>query len=120
MTEDKLQELLKEASHTWRVPPEPRVSEMWAGIEARHFDRPRNRLTPNWWVLVSAPSAPPQRAWDPQAALAFAYEQGLVAAIEEFSSAVVAEREGTVLITGSFHTVGDALKLIGTPGPSPG
>jgi len=57
MTEDKLQELLKEASHTWRVPPEPRVSEIWAGIEARHFDRPRNRLTPNWWVLVSAVAA---------------------------------------------------------------
>ncbi len=57
MTEDKLQELLKEASHTWRVPPEPRVPEMWAGIEAKHFDRPHNRLTPNWWLLVSAVAA---------------------------------------------------------------
>jgi hypothetical protein len=57
MTEDKLQELMKEASHTWRVPPEPRVADMWAAIEAKHFDRPRNRLTPNWWVLVSAVAA---------------------------------------------------------------
>jgi len=57
MNEDKLQELLKEASRTWRVPPEPRVDEMWAGIEARHFNRQRNRLTPNWWMLVTAIAA---------------------------------------------------------------
>ncbi|MGH7710620.1 MAG: hypothetical protein ACREOG_05020, partial [Gemmatimonadaceae bacterium] len=57
MTEEKLQELLKEASRTWRVPPEPRVEEMWAGIEATHFDRPRSRLTPNWWMLVTAIAA---------------------------------------------------------------
>lgn len=46
MTDDKLQELLHEASRTWRVPPAPRVGEMWAAIEASHFDRPRRRLTP--------------------------------------------------------------------------
>jgi hypothetical protein len=57
MTDEKLQELLKEAGRTWRVPPEPRVAEMWAGIEARHFERQRSRLTPNWWMLVSAVAA---------------------------------------------------------------
>ncbi|MGQ0642616.1 MAG: hypothetical protein ACT4P6_17880 [Gemmatimonadaceae bacterium] len=57
MTEDKLQELLKEAGRTWRVPPEPRVAEMWAGIEAKHFNRPHNRLTPKWWLLVTAVAA---------------------------------------------------------------
>lgn len=57
MTDDKLQELLHEASRTWRVPPEPRVGEMWAAIEATHFSRPRQRLTPNWWALVTAVAA---------------------------------------------------------------
>jgi hypothetical protein len=57
MTDDKLQELLKEASRTWRVPPEPQVAEMWAGIEARHFNRPRRRITPNWWMFASAVAA---------------------------------------------------------------
>lgn len=57
MTDDKLQELLHEASRTWRVPPAPRVGEMWAAIEASHFDRPRRRLTPHWWMLVTAVAA---------------------------------------------------------------
>ncbi len=57
MTEEKLQELLQEASRSWRVPPEPRVAEMWKSIEAAHFDRPRQRLAPRWWVLVSAVAA---------------------------------------------------------------
>lgn len=57
MTEDKLQELLRDASRTWRVPPEPRVAEMWQAIESRHFNRPRRRLTPNWWLFVTAVAA---------------------------------------------------------------
>jgi hypothetical protein len=57
MTEEKLQELLKEASRTWRVPPEPHVADMWAAIEARHFDRQRSRLTLNWRLLVTAIAA---------------------------------------------------------------
>jgi dihydrofolate synthase/folylpolyglutamate synthase len=67
-------------------------------------------------VLVSPPSAPPQRAWDPAEALAFAQANGIDAAVEpDFERAVtkVPEGVGTVLITGSFHTVGDALKLFG-------
>lgn len=57
MTEEKLEQLLQEASRSWRVPPEPRVGEMWATIEASYFDRPRQRLTPRWWVLLSAVAA---------------------------------------------------------------
>lgn len=57
MTEEKLQELLQEASRNWRVAPEPRVADMWERIEAAHFDRPRQRLTPRWWVLLSAVAA---------------------------------------------------------------
>jgi len=57
MTEEKLQELLQEASRSWRVPPEPRVADMWKSIEAAHFDRPQQRLTPRWWVVISAVAA---------------------------------------------------------------
>jgi hypothetical protein len=57
MNEEKLNELLRDASHTWRVPPAPRVEEMWAGIEAVTFAKPRRRLTSQWWVLVSAVAA---------------------------------------------------------------
>jgi dihydrofolate synthase / folylpolyglutamate synthase len=65
-------------------------------------------------VLVTPPSAPSQRAWDPLAALAFAREKGIAAEVETgFAAAIEKSRAGTVLITGSFHTVGDALALIG-------
>lgn len=57
MNEEKLQELLQEASRSWRIPPEPRVADMWETIEAAHFDRPRQSLTPRWWVLISAIAA---------------------------------------------------------------
>ncbi|MGH7695085.1 MAG: hypothetical protein ACRENH_08890 [Gemmatimonadaceae bacterium] len=57
MTEEKLQELLQEASRSWRVPPEPRVADMWESIEAAHFDRPRQRLTPRWWMVIAAVAA---------------------------------------------------------------
>ena len=65
-------------------------------------------------VLVTPPSAPLQRAWDPLAALAFACEKGIAAHVEsDFAAAIQKSRAGAVLITGSFHTVGDALALIG-------
>ena len=67
-------------------------------------------------VLVSPPSAPPARMWSPANAMAFATARGLVAAVEpDFETAVrnAAAHEGTTLITGSFHTVGDALIILG-------
>ncbi|MGQ0539414.1 MAG: hypothetical protein ACT4R6_10735 [Gemmatimonadaceae bacterium] len=57
MTEEKLQDLLGAASRTWRVPPAPRVEEMWSAIETAHFSRRRLRLTPNWWMLVTGVAA---------------------------------------------------------------
>ncbi len=70
-------------------------------------------------VLTRAPSAPPERAWDLDEVVAWARERGLaVSALPEFGAAL--DRAGqlgeTVLVTGSFHTVGDALcRLPGTP-----
>jgi dihydrofolate synthase/folylpolyglutamate synthase len=67
-------------------------------------------------VLVAPPSAPPQRAWHPEEALSFATAAGIDASYEpDFAGAVKSAplNGGTALITGSFHTVGDALIVLG-------
>lgn len=64
------------------------------------------------FVLTHAPTAPASRAWDPRDALAFAHEHGWRAVlVEDFDLALARVRVegGTVLVTGSFHTVGDAM-----------
>jgi dihydrofolate synthase/folylpolyglutamate synthase len=64
------------------------------------------------FILTNAPTAPVARVWPLAAALAYAMERGYRAdAIGDFDSALRrAEAEGaTVLVTGSFHTVGDAM-----------
>lgn len=64
------------------------------------------------FVLASPPSVPPDRAWTLSEALAFALESGWNATAElNFDRALAKAREGggTTLITGSFHTVGDAM-----------
>jgi len=71
-------------------------------------------------VLTRAPSAPAERAWNLAEAAAWAQGRGLDAAQEpDFDAALaVAQRLGrTVLVTGSFHTVGDALARL--PGTRP-
>ncbi len=64
------------------------------------------------FVLTNAPTAPASRAWRVDEALAFARDNGWEAVLEaDFDAAVAcASRLGaTVLVTGSFHTVGDAM-----------
>jgi dihydrofolate synthase/folylpolyglutamate synthase len=64
------------------------------------------------FILTDAPTAPPSRAWSLADALAYAREKGYRAdAIADFDDALHrAGSEGsTVLVTGSFHTVGDAM-----------
>ena len=64
------------------------------------------------FVLASPPSVPTDRTWALAEALAFALERGWNAtADEDFDRALAnaRERDGTTLITGSFHTVGDAM-----------
>ena len=63
-------------------------------------------------ILTDAPTAPRSRAWSLADALVYATEQGYPAhAIADFDEALRrAETEGsTMLVTGSFHTVGDAM-----------
>jgi dihydrofolate synthase/folylpolyglutamate synthase len=64
-------------------------------------------------VLVAPPSSPADRAWDTAEALSFANSFGAHASVADFGSAVSRDRPGTVLIAGSFHTVGDAFVVLG-------
>ncbi|MEO7039877.1 MAG: folylpolyglutamate synthase/dihydrofolate synthase family protein [Gemmatimonadaceae bacterium] len=64
------------------------------------------------FVLASPPSVPADRAWPLEEAREFAVEHGWKARAEaDFDRALTDARtgEGTTLITGSFHTVGDAM-----------
>ena len=70
---------------------------------APHVDR---------FVLTLPPSVPADRAWSTEDAHAFAASHGWPASIEpDFDRALAVAQEGaaTTLITGSFHTVGDAM-----------
>ncbi len=63
-------------------------------------------------ILTNAPTAPASRAWDLSAALAHARALGLDAKAQpdfEIALAEVQRGPGTSLVTGSFHTVGDAM-----------
>ena len=78
----------------------------WAGILAE--------LAPvvDHLVLTTAPTAPPNRVWDPVEAQRFAASRGWSAeVVTDFDAALarVAQDAGTTLVAGSFHTVGDAM-----------
>jgi dihydrofolate synthase/folylpolyglutamate synthase len=63
-------------------------------------------------VLSVAPTAPPGRVWPLGAAGAYAAGRGWDAVAEpdfDRALALAAQRGRTVLVTGSFHTVGDAM-----------
>ena len=67
------------------------------------------------FVLTNAPTAPASRAWNLADAERFTRELGLSAeVVSNFEDAVrgSAARFATVLVTGSFHTVGDAMALL--------
>jgi dihydrofolate synthase / folylpolyglutamate synthase len=63
-------------------------------------------------VLTHAPSVPAGRQWSLPEVIEFAAAQGMRATVEpDFDAALAAARRGgaTCLVTGSFHTVGDAM-----------
>lgn len=64
------------------------------------------------FILTDAPTAPSSRAWVASEALEYATSRGWTAElISDFDAALVTapSRGATVLVTGSFHTVGDAM-----------
>ena len=63
------------------------------------------------FVLTDAPTAPASRAWDLESARVFLTRTGIPGEAEpSFEEALRrVEEAGTVVVTGSFHTVGDAM-----------
>jgi dihydrofolate synthase / folylpolyglutamate synthase len=73
-------------------------------------------------ILTTPDSAPPSRVWDPGEVAAWLESQpGMppVRVIPSLTDAVARAStlapHGTVLVTGSFHTVGDAMAVLGVP-----
>ncbi len=68
-------------------------------------------------VLTQPPSAPAERRWDPRAVAAAVAGAGRFEVEEDFLAALARAREaageGTVVVTGSCHTVGSALTALG-------
>lgn len=66
-------------------------------------------------VVTLAPTSPENRVWDLHEVEAWAREEGLpVERIDDFAGALAHARAEakTVLVTGSFHTVGDAMERL--------
>ncbi len=94
-------------------PPHPRTALVavladkdWRGI-IREL-----ALVVDHFLFTNAPSAPAERRWDPAEAQSFAKARGFEADVEPDMDAALARGEkqsGTLLVTGSFHTVGDAM-----------
>jgi dihydrofolate synthase/folylpolyglutamate synthase len=67
------------------------------------------------FVLTMAPTAPARRAWNLDEVSSFARNIGVdIESVVDFPVALDRAESGvgTVLVTGSFHTVGDALALL--------
>jgi len=68
-------------------------------------------------VLTQPPSAPPERRWSPREAADAVGRMTRVTVEEDFADAFERARreagQGTVVVTGSVHTVGSALRLLG-------
>lgn len=67
------------------------------------------------FVLTNAPTAPDNRQWPLDEARAHAERRGTAVVAEpdfDRALAMAGEAEGTVLVTGSFHTVGDAMSRL--------
>lgn len=73
------------------------------------------------FILTNTPTAPASRAWNIAEVMAYARGNGWAAeVVRDFDRALVraAEEGSTVVVTGSFHTVGDAmLRLNVSPTP---
>ncbi|HEV2641767.1 MAG TPA: folylpolyglutamate synthase/dihydrofolate synthase family protein, partial [Candidatus Elarobacter sp.] len=68
------------------------------------------------FIMTVPPSAPADRTWDPRPAAAHANTHKIPTTIDpDFNMAIARARAlpGTKLVTGSFHTVGDAMVRLG-------
>jgi dihydrofolate synthase/folylpolyglutamate synthase len=70
-------------------------------------------------VLTQPPSVPPDRRWHPLEAAQAVESRPNLHILPDFGEAVAAARKaagkGTVVVTGSHHTVGDAMNILKIP-----
>jgi len=97
-------------------PPSPRTA-LVAVLANKDWRGIIRELAPavDRFVFTNAPSAPAERRWDPAEAHSFAKARGIAADLEPDMDAALAlgqERSETLLVTGSFHTVGDAMSRL--------
>ena len=97
-------------------PPSPRTA-LVAVLADKDWRGIIRELAPavDRFVFTNAPSAPAERRWDPAEAHSFAKARGIEADLEpdmDVALALGQERSETLLVTGSFHTVGDAMSRL--------
>ena len=96
------------------VLPKPPIRVLFCALRDKDWREMLRALAPvaESFVLTNAPTAPASRAWNLEEARDFLRRESIAcAAVPSFDDAMhEARREaGTVLVTGSFHTVGDAM-----------
>lgn len=98
------------------VSPVRPIRALFCALRDKEWPEMLTALSPvvDWFVLTNAPTAPASRAWNLENAREFLLRTntpGEIAATfdEALRSAQEAE---TVLVTGSFHTVGDAMACL--------
>ena len=57
MNDERLDELLDDARHTWRVPPAPPADDIWMRVERELFAAPARRTMPRWGGYAAAIAA---------------------------------------------------------------
>jgi dihydrofolate synthase/folylpolyglutamate synthase len=97
-------------------PPSPRTA-LVAVLADKDWRGIIRELAPavDRFLFTNAPSAPAERRWDAAEAQSFAKAQGFEADLEPDMDAALARGEnqsGTLVVTGSFHTVGDAMSRL--------
>jgi dihydrofolate synthase/folylpolyglutamate synthase len=97
-------------------PPPPRVAliAVLADKDWRGIIKALSSVVDRF-VFTNAPSAPVDRRWNPAAADAFARGNDLDSRVVGSLDDAIAEAErgaGTVVVTGSFHTVGDVMSRL--------
>jgi dihydrofolate synthase / folylpolyglutamate synthase len=89
------------------------VRALFCALRDKEWEEMLRALEPvvDHFVLTNAPTAPASRAWDLEKARAFLTRSRLSGEIvESFDAALERVADvGTVVVTGSFHTVGDAM-----------
>jgi dihydrofolate synthase/folylpolyglutamate synthase len=97
-------------------PPRPRTA-LIAVLADKDWRAIIRELAPvvDRFIFTNAPSAPAERRWDPAYAQRYADAEGFNADLEPDMDVALARGEGqsaTLLVTGSFHTVGDAMSRL--------